>query len=133
MNNSLKSDSIVCNSWLDNNYKFKSFNDRLFLQQMMQTPPSELKKIDLETDLLTTQHKGKQYTCNRGTETRGDNARNCEYLQLVEEFGRYTRYNMQGYLLLPCSIPNYRNHLICGSKECCSNRHQIFDNMTKRK
>lgn len=37
-----------------------------------------------------------------------------------------------GFYLQPCTVPTYRNSLVCDADKCCSRSHQMFDNFTRQ-
>lgn len=127
MNQTL-SDNIICNDWMYNQYKFKKNNDLEFINQFTKSVPDSIRDIDSETNL---RFFNKNNHCLQGVIDRGgNNVRKCE------DYGKYSPYNMQDFLLIPCTQSTYKNYLMTDDFKTCSKSHWpkcVFDNNTKRK
>ncbi len=42
-------------------------------------------------------------------------------------------YRLQNWLLVPCLETTHKNYLKCDDNKCCSIKHQMFKNQTRRK
>ena len=125
-----KSDKILCDNWSYSQFHHKEENDRFFVNQFMQTQPTQIRDVDKETVFFQTQNLPNKVTCNRGVLTRGGNI-SCEEPRSCKTYGNYTKYNMADWLLIPCTKPTYRNYIVEDCRRGCT-MHQMFDNCTKR-
>ena len=113
-------------------FKDKRTNDLQFIYQMSRTSPRCLIDRGTELSFFKDIYKNKTPFCNGCTETRGGNYPGCEPQRPCPK-PEYSRYYMNEFLLTPCPKPTYKNYLVCDETECCSKRHQLFSNITKRK
>ena len=63
-----------------------------------------------------------------GITTRGGNDYSC----FPEKMPCFTMDTSE-FLMTPCHENTFQNHLVCDENKCCSLRHQMFNNITKRK
>lgn len=131
MNQTL-SDNIICNDRMYNQYKFVRNNDLVFINQFTKSVPDSIRDIDSETNLRNSHLTNKNH-CLQGAISRGNNNNNRECIQTCKDYGKYTPYNMQDFLLFPCEKSTYKNYLMTDDLKTCSKSHQMFDNNTKRK
>ena len=130
------SDNIICNNMKYYDFYGKKKDDLAFCWQMHNCNRLPEKVINDET-MLWRGHKEKN--CDLGyMKTRGGNIK--EYLckEMKKPMGPagYDNYNaqsLQDYLLVPCKQNTFKNYINCDDKKCCSIRHQMFMNHTKRK
>lgn len=125
-----KSDIMICNNVLERRCMNDTAQYRAFLQQLGKTQPVTLRDVDRETGFL--QGQSTRTFCNEATNTRGGNAVPCKDSACIG-YKCYTPYHMHDWLLTPCVDNTFRNHIECDDDKCCSIRHQMFMNITKRK
>lgn len=130
------SDNIVCNNLNYFDFYHRKGNDHAFCWQMQGCMLPGEKAFDKETHLWRGK---KEDDCTIGLfETRGGNAKamTCEKSLInIEQAAGYDNYNANSlteYLMVPCRQNTFRNYLNCDDKKCCSIRHQMFMNHTKR-
>lgn len=125
-----KSDTILCNNHAYLIYKDRQFNDRQFLTQITQTKPECIRDIEKESKMFIVENS-KKAECSDMLNTRGGNANNCELPKNCPNYD--SSYYLNNFLLVPCKKPTYKNYLVYDDKKQCSARHQILNNVTKRK
>jgi hypothetical protein len=130
MNDLEKSDKMMCNTKANNMYKYLKENDTLFLQRMRNTQPVHVRDIGKEWSHMIDP---KMYICNDVINTRGGNAVYCEADKSAAGYNNYTKYHMNEYLLVPCKENTWKNYVQCDNNKCCSVKHQMYDNQTKRR
>lgn len=135
MDDLAKSDTMVCNTRANNIYKQRKENDTLFLQQMNNTQPTRLRDFRAEFDLLSAAMNPRKYTCNDAILSRGANVTSCGLNQDVcVGWDCYNApYHAGDFLMYPCKDNTWRNHIECDATKCCSIKHQLYMNNTKRK
>jgi hypothetical protein len=127
-----KSTFMLYNTISELQFADKKRNDLAFLYQMGQTVPRCLMDRGKEHGLFLDHYRTKMPLCNECIENRGGNELGCEPVRSCPH-PEYSKYYMNEFLLVPCPKPTYRNHGVCGEEKCCSKRHQLFKNWTKRK
>lgn len=110
-------------------YKDMKENDILFRQQFSKSQARCLKEIDNESHMRYIE-SAKLSLCDDLLNTRGGNANN---VPLQECLNPYSPYNIQEYLLIPCTKNTYNNYIVSDQEKVCSKRHQTFNNLTKRR
>ena len=130
MNDLEKSDKLMCNTKANSMYKYRKENDSIFLQTMRNTQPVNIRDVGRE---FAEMIDPKLYICNDVINTRGGNAVYCESEKLAAGYNNYTKYHMNEYLLVPCQENTWKNHVMCDNDKCCSVKHQMYDNQTKRR
>lgn len=125
------SDAILCNNMKHLNFYEKKKDDLAFCWQMHNCSLPEEKVVDNETRLWRGK---KEADCSVGYFTvRGGNAKPCNTAPYGPAgYDNYTSESLQDYLLIPCKQNTFRNYIRCDDKKCCSIRHQMFMNHTKR-
>jgi len=125
------SDAILCNNLRYHDYLHKKGNDRAFCWQMNACYLPAKKPVDVETRLWK---KEKGAMCGDIMNVRAGNARDCQPTPktTVGYDNMASPMSMNDYLMVPCRENTFRNHLECDTKKCCSVRHQMFMNHTKR-
>lgn len=129
------SDNILCTNMKYHDFYEKKKNDLAFCWQMNGCVLPEEKVIDRETRLW---RGSKGADCSLDLyKTRAGNSKSpyCndgKYDMPAQGYDNYNNYALKDYLLIPCMQNTFRNHLSCDDKKCCSVRHQLFMNMTKR-
>lgn len=130
-----KSDDILCNNMRYHDFYEKKKNDLAFCWQMQGCVLPQEKVVDKETRLW---RGNKEADCSLDLyKTRAGNSKvpNCGPVQpfpMAQGYDNYNNESLKDYLLIPCMQNTFRNHLSCDDKKCCSVRHQLFMNMTKR-
>lgn len=131
-----KSDDIHCNNMRYYNFYSKLKDDRAFCHQMQNCYLPQEKVIDDETKLW---RKQKGQDCSIGYHiTRGGNSKTPSCKPVMNKvlgpagYDNYTSESLSEYLMIPCKQNTFRNHLACDNNKCCSVRHQLFMNQTKR-
>ena len=126
---SQQSDYMLYTNIADVQFAHKRANDLSFIYQMSRPAPRCMMNRDIESKF---QIKGYRTMCNPCTERRGGNAvacgsdRSCPHPE-------YSRFYMNEFLMVPCPHPTHKNSIVCSEDSCCSKRHQLFKNITKRK
>ena len=125
------SDAILCNNLTYHDYLHRRGNDRAFCWQMNACFLPAKKPVDVESRLWK---KEKGAMCGDIMNTRAGNAKDC--WPPLDNMAGYDNINsvpsMNEYLMVPCRVNTFRNHLECDQNKCCSVRHQLFMNHTKR-
>jgi hypothetical protein len=86
--------------------------------------------VDVESRLWK---KEKGAMCGDIMNTRAGNAKECRPLDNMAGYDNINSVpSMNEYLMVPCRVNTFRNHLECDQNKCCSVRHQLFMNHTKR-
>ena len=124
------SDAMLYTNISDLQFKDKKQNDSQYMYQMSQTIPKCLMDCEKEHALQTTNYKSKMPTCI--SEDRGGNNITCA-TQRTCPHPEYSKYYLSEFLLVPCPKPTHQNYVVCDEAQCCSKRHQLFKNLTKRK
>lgn len=129
-----RSDAMVCNTRANNLYKQYHENDAMYLQQMNNSQPVRLRDFQREFDLLSSSMNPRKYTCSEAIASRGANVTSCDKDKSVcVGWDCYAPYYSRDFLLMPCKENTWRNHVECDDDKCCSVRHQLYMNITKRK
>jgi hypothetical protein len=128
-----KSDHMICNTKSLLTFEHKKTNDQLFYQQMGNTQRVHLRDVEREYSLLTDSLNPKLYVCNNSIDSRGGNAISCDRAGICQGYNCYNAYHMNDYLLIPCKENTFVNYVDCDNNKCCSVRHQMFMNITKRR
>jgi hypothetical protein len=128
-----KSDDILCNNMRYYNFYAKLKDDRAFCHQMQNCYLPSQKEIDAETKLW----RGKKgMDCSIGYHlTRAGNSKTPSCKPPYKSYAGYDNYNnesLEEYLMIPCKQNTFRNYVACDNNKCCSIRHQLFMNNTKR-
>lgn len=127
-----KSDYMLFTNISDLQFKDKRTNDLQFIYQMSRTAPRCMIDRGDELKFFKDIYANKIPFCNPCTDTRGGNYPGCERQRSCPK-PEYSKYYMQDFLLVPCPKPTHKNYLVCDEDHCCSKRHQLFKNITKRK
>jgi hypothetical protein len=134
-NNIEKSDNILCNNTRYYDFYNKKQNDLALCWQLNGCSLPADKNIDFETRLW----RGSSDDCRYGVMwTRGGNAKDpsCKkkhtQIDVLAGYDNYTSSSLNDYLLIPCKQNTFRNYISCDDNKCCSIRHQMFMNLTKR-
>lgn len=127
------SDSIVCNNRAYLGWKYTKMNDTLAQQRFQGTLPTGIRDIDTESHLWTSTMNPREYVCSPMVTSRGRNDMTCKPDEFYQGYDNFNGRSLSDYLLIPCKENTFRNHIECDSDKCCSIRHQLFCNMTKRK
>ena len=130
-----RSDYMIYTKIAELQLKDKRINDISYIYQMSRTIPRCLIDRGDELFLFKDIYKNKTPFCNNCTDTRGGNYPGCEPQRNCPK-PEYTQYYMNEFLLTPCPKPTHKNYLVCDQTncgKCCSKRHQLFGNITKRK
>lgn len=130
-----KSDYMLYTNIADTQFKEMRQNDKAFIYQMSQTAPRCTMDRGREFSLWADNYKTRTPFCNGCTATRGGNHPSCPPDRSCPH-PEYSRQYMGDFLLVPCPKPTHRNWLVCEQGDtgrCCSKRHQLFKNVTKRK
>jgi hypothetical protein len=126
------SDAILCNNLTYHDYLHRKDNDRAFCWRMNGCILPDKKPIDVESHLWK---KEKEAMCGEIMNIRAGNAKDyiCPHPTATVGYDNMSSApNMNDYLMVPCRINTYRNYIACDDKKCCSIRHQMFMNHTKR-
>jgi hypothetical protein len=133
-----QSDDIRCNNINFLRFKDKKQNDTMFCMRMNGcTVPKEPKNIDNESKL---------WRGSRGANcslpyylTRGGNSKKCPTpvtetrKDAIVGYDNFeSAYSLNNYLMVPCKQNTFRNYVQCDNEKCCSIRHQLFMNVTRR-
>lgn len=121
-----QSDSMLFTNISHLQFKDRKTNDLNFIYQMSKSTNRCRMDRDAEFKMLTQNYRSKQQTCVKELSSYREPNRPCPHPELDQ-------YYMQEFLLTPCFKPTYKNHLVCNEDKCCSKRHQLFKNVTKRK
>ena len=126
-----QSDDILCNNMKYYDFYAKKKDDLAFCHVMQNCWRPEEKIVDKETKLWQGK---KEKDCSIGYHiTRGGNAKCVEKEYSIKAgYDNYTPESLKDYLLIPCKQNTYRNYIACDDAKCCSIRHQMFMNQTKR-
>lgn len=130
-----RSDFLMYNKIIELQFKDKKQNDLSFIYQMSSPAPRCMIDRGDELKFFKEIYKNKIPFCNQCTADRGGNHPGCEIQRSCPK-PEYSRYYMNEFLLTPCPKPTYKNYVVCDQTECgkcCSKRHQLFNNVTKRK
>lgn len=126
-----KSDAMICNNHMERQCKYNAMNNQAFMQQMSNPQATTLRDINMETKSFIGMDT--RVYCNDLINIRGKNALvPCINKRPCMGYECYTPFHINEYLLIPCKENTYRNHLVCDDDKCCSLRHQMFMNVTKR-
>lgn len=126
-----KSDSMICNNFVERRCKYNAMNQRAFLQHMGQPQPTQLRDIVQESEAW--RGMSTRTYCDSLINVRGKNALvPCIDKRPCMGYECYTPFHLHDYALIPCKVNTFRNHLVCDGEKCCSLRHQLFMNVTKR-
>ena len=141
-----KSDHMLYTNISELQFKDKRTNDLQYIYQMSQSINNCRIDRGDELKLFKDIYENKVAICNSCTDTRGGNYVGCEpslpcytynnaykEIQNLETRPEYSKYYLNEFLLTPCPKPTYKNYIVCGEDRCCSKRHQLFNNMTKRR
>lgn len=130
------SDNILCNNLNYFDFYQAKDNNQAFCWQMQGCVLPGDKMIDSETHLWRGK---KEDDCTIGLfETRGGNAKDptcgkkVNKIDVAAGYDNYTANSLENYLLVPCKQNTFRNYVNCDQNKCCSIRHQMFMNLTKR-
>lgn len=119
-----QSDYILYHNISDLQFKDKRTNDLFFKYQMSQSLPRCFIDREKEHQFWLDNYKSKIPTCNDLNNCNKEPLRPCP---------EYSKYFLNEFLLFPCPKPTHKNYLVCDKEKCCSQRHQLFKNITKRK
>lgn len=128
------SDRILCTDITYWNYEVNKNNESI-LQRQFQHSALCNKDVNKETLLLL---KHRERDCQVITQnTRGGNAKSqiCDTssYSIPVGYDNFSSTSLAEYLVIPCKQNTYRNYLGCNATDCCSIRHQLFWNHTKKK
>lgn len=123
---------MVYTSISDLQFQDKKRNDLQYQYQMSKTTPRCLIDRGDELKLFKEIYKTKTPFCNSCTNNRGGNHPGCTPDRSCPH-PEYAKYYLNEFLLVPCPKPTHLNYVECDDKKCCSIRHQLFRNNTKRK
>lgn len=129
-----KSDRMICNTRAFNTFSHKKQNDLLFYQTITNPIVSApFYDVDIENKIKAIDPR--LCVLSTSTKVRGGNAiqNECDTKPFVQGYDNFAPYYLDEYLLTPCMENTFRNHLVCDEDKCCSLRHQLFMNITKRK
>ena len=135
MQNWQHSDNMICNTKANLTFQHKKQNDLMFYKSIGTSLLSPMRDPTTEFNLLS----GKDpRSCNlsKAFTSRGGNSLNCSDTpckSIPQGYDCMKQQNIQEYLLMPCKQNTFRNHIVCDDTKCCSKRHQLFMNITKRK
>ena len=126
-----QSDTMICNTKAFATFYNKKQNDLAFYYGVFNTVPTPWLDIDIDSKLKVSGRDPRECVLSRATMTRGGNAVTClpERTPCTPE----RVWNTRDFLMDPCRENTFRNHVVCDAEKCCSMRHQLFMNMTKRK
>lgn len=127
-----QSDAMICNTRANNVYKHALENDALFLQRMNNSMPTRLRDFDREFDMMSASMNPRKYTCTDSIMSRGANVTTCNKQTFGVGWDAYTPYHLNDYLLVPCKDNTWVNHIECDDDKCCSVKHQMYMNHTRR-
>ena len=113
-------------------FRHISENDKAFDYQMSRTAPRCFVDRAFESRLLNDNYKVRTPYCDGCTANRGGNHPGCEIYKSCPH-PEYSKYYLGEFLMVPCPKPTYKNYIVCDTDKCCSKRHQLFKNLTKRK
>ena len=130
-----KSDHMLYTNIAATQFKEMRQNDQAFIYQMSRTAPRCTMDRGAEFSLLSDNYKANAPYCTPCTANRGGNHPGCKPKRSCPH-PEYSRYYLGEFLLVPCPKPTHKNYLVCEQEDCgkcCSKRHQLFKNVTKRK
>lgn len=128
-----KSDHMICNTKSARTFKHRKENDLMFYAQVNNAygPPS--RNMEHEFSILTGTDP-RVCTLTPHIASRGGNlVSKCPDQLFCQGYSCFTPYYMPDYLMIPCTENTFRNYVVCDENKCCSLRHQMFMNLTKRK
>lgn len=126
-----KSDAMICNNHMERLCKYNALNNHAFVQQMTVPQPTQLRNVDQESQAYFGMST--RTYCDDLINVRGKNALvPCINKRPCMGYECYTPFHINDYTLIPCKENTWRNHLVCDDGKCCSLRHQMFMNITKR-
>jgi hypothetical protein len=126
------SDYMLYTNISDLQLKDKRQNDLSYIYQMSRTQPRCLIDRGDELKFFADNYKNKTTICNDCITNRGGNGVVCNTDKSCPK-PIYDSYFIKDFLLVPCPKPTYKNYGVCNEDKCCSKRHQLFKNVTKRK
>ncbi len=128
------SDEFLCNHIQNLQFKHKAENDKAFMYAFPWTMPHIVRDVDCEYKLLTEAYGTRKATCDESIKTRGYNftkpmnhGNSCSGNDCFDK-----KYSCD-FLLDPCKTTGPQTHLVQDDKKICSIRHQLFNNVTKRR
>lgn len=134
------SDEILCTYLKYLNHKERKANEEFMLRQFSYCTIQD-RDIDKESMFWLKQSEN---DCRVLThKTRGGNAKSeicstpnasgTKVPEVKAGYDNFTSKSLEEYLLIPCKMNTYRNYVSCDVGKCCSIRHQLFMNQTKKK
>lgn len=132
-----RSDDVICNNNSLYEFNQQKKNDLMMCWAMNGCILPENKNIDAETKLWRS---GNGSECLLELyKVRGGNSKDMRCNRLKPQYtvkagyDNYSGGELKDYLMVPCKVNNFRNHLDTDSFKTCSIRHQLFMNNTSRK
>lgn len=125
------SDKMICNSVAFNTFKWRKQNDLIFYKQMDMPQNSYLMDRCVE-DNMRREH-GRVCEVSKRIVERGGNSTNCEPEHFAKGFQNYNGYHLSEFMMTPCPENTWKNGLVQDNDKICTQRHQFFMNVTKRK
>ena len=126
------SDFMLATNIYELQFKDKRQNDLSYIYQMSRTQPRCLIDRGNELAFLSDNYKNKNANCSECVLDRGGNMPTNSIDRPCPK-PEYTKFYLNEFLLVPCPKPTYKNYIVCDEDKCCSKRHQLFKNITKRK
>lgn len=120
-----QSDSMICNSKAFATFKNKKQSDLSFYYSIDNKVDSPLPYTNDSAFMIPQDTR--MCVMTNGIMMRGGNGYSC----LPDKMSCFTR-DTSAFLLDPCPENTFQNHIVCDDDKCCSLRHQMFNNITKR-
>ena len=129
-----QSDEFLCYHIQNLQFKHKTENDKAFMHAFPWSLPHVVRDVDCEFKLLTESYGTRKASCDDAIRTRGYNVtkpltdgKKCVGYDCFDK-----KYSCD-FLLDPCQTTGPPTHLVQDEKKICSMRHQLFNNVTKRR
>jgi len=126
-----KSDSMICNTKAHNTFQHKKQNDLIFYNAISDKIGIPMRDVDSEL-LLWKGRDPRECSLTSSVTSRGGNAKTCD-TNICQGYTCFQPAYLDEFLLEPCKENTFRNHIVCDETKCCSLRHQLFMNITKRR
>ena len=127
-----QSDAIQCNNYAKTLFDMKKTNDAIFAQQFNMPQPTGCINRCEELKLWTNTFTSRAPNCDEFIMTRGNNLTH-KPMQHCAGYQCYPQRGKSEFLMIPCPQNTWNNHLEQDDTKICSVRHQMFNNVTKRR
>lgn len=123
-----QSDAMLCRNVENLQFKHKRETDVSLMNTFRPAVPCRIRDVQQEYKLWTETFGTRPATCDEMIMTRGGN-----------NHGYHGGFNPElknkncEFLMDPCSQNTFKNHLVEDDVKTCTLRHQMFNNITKRR